>query len=164
ALAIALDAVVVIGLLAVFSHHPGEPYRALYLVPIAEAALRFGLFGGVISGLVMVGATVIIDLLGPGGAWRGAAIRLAVGRSAGGRARRGRPCPRDRHRRARRRRRGPAGYRLAARRLGHRRRARWPDGRAARPGAGAEARRRGACRARPAQPARRAAAGRSEGD
>ena len=41
ALAIALDAVSVIGVMAVFSYQSAQPYRALYLLPIVEAALRF---------------------------------------------------------------------------------------------------------------------------
>src|SRR5262249_23010615 len=47
-LLLALDAVVAIGFVAVFSFESGEPWRALYLIPIAAAALRFGLVGGVI--------------------------------------------------------------------------------------------------------------------
>ncbi|MBV8479397.1 MAG: hypothetical protein JOY72_03755, partial [Actinobacteria bacterium] len=45
-LAVLFDAVAAIGYVAVFSYQAGEPYRALYLIPIAEAALRFGLLGG----------------------------------------------------------------------------------------------------------------------
>jgi signal transduction histidine kinase len=83
ALAIVLDAVAAIGFVAVFSYQPGEPYRALYLVPVAEAALRFGLVGGLIGGPVMVGATLVIDALGPGVAWRTVASRVLVGVLAG---------------------------------------------------------------------------------
>jgi signal transduction histidine kinase len=83
ALAIALDAVVVIGYVAVFSYQSGEPYRALYLLPIAEAALRFGLLGGVLAGAALVGSTVVIDALGPGLIWKSAAVRIAVGLFAG---------------------------------------------------------------------------------
>ena len=45
-----VDALVGIGFVAVFSFEAGEPYRALYLIPIAEAALRFGLVGGALAG------------------------------------------------------------------------------------------------------------------
>jgi signal transduction histidine kinase len=82
-LAIALDSVAAIGFVAVFSYQPGEPYRALYLVPIAEAALRFGLAGGVLAGVVMVGATLVVDALGPGVAWYTVLSRILVGFLAG---------------------------------------------------------------------------------
>src|SRR5581483_11965657 len=42
-LAIAGDAAVALGYVGVFSYQPGQPYRALYLIPIAEAGLRFGI-------------------------------------------------------------------------------------------------------------------------
>jgi signal transduction histidine kinase len=80
---LALDAVVAIGFIAVFSFEPGEPYRALYLIPVAAAALRFGLVGGLIGGAVMVGATFVIDALGPGLQWRTAFARILVGMLAG---------------------------------------------------------------------------------
>jgi signal transduction histidine kinase len=82
-LLVACDAVVGIGFVAVFSYEAGEPYRALYLIPIAEAALRFGLVGGVISGAVMTGATIVIDALGPGVQWRTALVRVLVGMLSG---------------------------------------------------------------------------------
>ena len=83
ALAIVLDSAAAIGFVAVFSYQSGQPYRALYLVPIAEAALRFGLVGGLISGPIMVGATLVIDALGPGVVWRTIASRILVGVLAG---------------------------------------------------------------------------------
>ncbi|HVS84210.1 MAG TPA: ATP-binding protein [Gaiellaceae bacterium] len=83
AIAIVLDGVVAIGYVAVFSYQAAEPYRALYLIPIAEAALRFGLLGGLVGGAVMVGSTIAIDELGPGNAWNSAAIRIIVGMLAG---------------------------------------------------------------------------------
>jgi signal transduction histidine kinase len=82
-LLLALDAVVAIGFVAVFSFEQGEPYRALYLIPIAAAALRFGLVGGLVGGAVMVGATVVIDALGPGLQWRTVFARVLVGMLAG---------------------------------------------------------------------------------
>src|SRR5689334_21190014 len=48
-LLIVCDGLIAIGFVAVFSYQTGEPYRALYLIPIAEAALRFGLVGGLIG-------------------------------------------------------------------------------------------------------------------
>jgi signal transduction histidine kinase len=83
ALLIACDAVVGIGIVAVFSFQAGEPYRALYLIPIAEAALRFGLAGGVLGGAVMTGATIVIDAVGPGVQWRAALVRVLVGMLSG---------------------------------------------------------------------------------
>jgi signal transduction histidine kinase len=83
ALLIVGDGIVAIGIVAVFSYQPGEPYRALYLIPIAEAALRFGLIGGVIGGAVMTGSTIVIDALGPGVQWRAAFVRILVGMLAG---------------------------------------------------------------------------------
>ncbi len=74
-----LDAVVAIGFISVFSFEAGEPWRALYLIPIAAAALRFGLVGGLIGGVVMTGATIVIDALGPGLQWRTAFARILVG-------------------------------------------------------------------------------------
>ena len=82
-LAIALDTVVAIGFVAVLSYQPGEPYRALYLVPIAEAALRFGLVGGVLTAAVTVSATLAVDVLGPGVAWPSITSRILVGLLAG---------------------------------------------------------------------------------
>jgi len=83
ALAIALDAVSVIGFMAAFSYQSAQPYRALYLLPIVEAALRFGLAGGLLAGVVMVAATIVIDVLGPGIVWRSAIVRVLVGVSVG---------------------------------------------------------------------------------
>jgi len=82
-LAILLDSITAVGYVAVFSYQSGEPYRALYLVPIAEAALRFGLLAGVLSSIAMVGATLVVDALGPGVAWRTIASRILVGLLAG---------------------------------------------------------------------------------
>ena len=83
ALLIVCDAIVGIGIVAVFSYQAGQPYRALYLIPIAEAALRFGLLGGVIGGAVMTGSTMVIDALGPGFQLRGALVRMLVGMLSG---------------------------------------------------------------------------------
>ena len=82
-LLLALDAVVAIGFISVFSFEKGEPFRALYLIPIAAAALRFGLVGGLIGGAVMTGATLVIDALGPGLQWKTAFARVLVGMLAG---------------------------------------------------------------------------------
>ena len=78
-----LDAVVAIGFISIFSFETGEPWRALYLIPIAAAALRFGLVGGLVGAVVMTGATVVIDALGPGLQWRTAFARVLVGLLAG---------------------------------------------------------------------------------
>ena len=78
-LLLVLDAVVAIGFVAVFSYQAGEPWRALYLIPIAAAALRFGLVGGLIGGVVMTGATIVIDRLGPGLQWENVFARVLVG-------------------------------------------------------------------------------------
>lgn len=80
---LALDAIVAIGFISIFSFETGEPFRALYLIPIAAAALRFGLVGGLIGGAVMVGATLVIDALGPGLQWKTAFARVLVGMLAG---------------------------------------------------------------------------------
>jgi signal transduction histidine kinase len=82
-LLLALDALVAIGFISVFSFETGEPWRALYLIPIAAAALRFGLVGGLVGGVVMTGATLVIDALGPGLQWRTAFARVLVGVLAG---------------------------------------------------------------------------------
>ncbi len=82
-LLLALDSAAAIGFIAVFSFETGEPWRALYLIPIAAAALRFGLVGGAVAGAVMVGATIVIDALGPGLQWRAALTRVLVGMLAG---------------------------------------------------------------------------------
>jgi signal transduction histidine kinase len=82
-LLLALDAVVAIGFVSIFSFEAGEPWRALYLIPIAAAALRFGLVGGLVGGVVMTGATLLIDALGPGLQWRNAFARVLVGVLAG---------------------------------------------------------------------------------
>jgi signal transduction histidine kinase len=78
-LLLVLDAVVAIGFVAVFSYQTGEPWRALYLIPVAAAALRFGLVGGLSAGVVMTGSTILIDYLGPGLQWRTAFARVLVG-------------------------------------------------------------------------------------
>ena len=82
-LAIALDGITAIGFVAVFSFQNGEPYRALYLIPIAEAALRFGLLGGFAGAVAMVGATLAIDVVGPGLEWRNVTSRVLVGTLSG---------------------------------------------------------------------------------
>jgi signal transduction histidine kinase len=78
-LLLALDALVAIGFIAIFSFESGEPWRALYLIPVAAAALRFGLVGGLVGGVVMTGATIVIDALGPGLQWKTALPRILVG-------------------------------------------------------------------------------------
>ena len=82
-LLIVCDGIVAIGFIAVFSYQPGQPYRPLYLIPIAEAALRFGLVGGLIGGAAMTSATIAIDALGPGLVWRSAFVRILVGMLSG---------------------------------------------------------------------------------
>jgi len=82
-LLLALDAIVAIGFISVFSFETGEPWRALYLIPIAAAALRFGLVGGAVAGAVMVSATIVIDALGPGLQWRAVFARVLVGMLSG---------------------------------------------------------------------------------
>ena len=83
AVRIACDGIVVTGVVAVFSYQAGEPYRALYLIPVAEAALQFGVFGGVLSGALMSGATIVIGVAGPGMTWHGALVRVLVGMLTG---------------------------------------------------------------------------------
>jgi signal transduction histidine kinase len=80
---IVCDGIVVIGVIAVLSYQTGQPYRAIYLIPIAEAALRFGLVGGAIAGAAMAGSTIVIDLLGPGLVGKQAFVRTLVGIVAG---------------------------------------------------------------------------------
>ena len=82
-LLLALDSVVAIGFISIFSFETGEPWRALYLIPIAAAALRFGLVGGAVAGAVMVSATIVIDALGPGLQWKTAFARVLVGMLSG---------------------------------------------------------------------------------
>ena len=82
-LLLALDSIVAIGFISVFSFETGEPWRALYLIPIAAAALRFGLVGGAVAGAVMVTATIVIDALGPGLQWRAVFARVLVGMLSG---------------------------------------------------------------------------------
>jgi signal transduction histidine kinase len=81
--AIAGDALIAIGYVAVFSYQPGQPYRALYLIPIAEAALRFGLVGGFATAIAMVGATIGIDAAQGSTAANAIAVRVLVGGLAG---------------------------------------------------------------------------------
>jgi signal transduction histidine kinase len=82
-LLLALDSIVAIGFISVFSFETGEPWRALYLIPIAAAALRFGLVGGAVAGAVMVSATIVIDAVGPGLQWRAVFARVLVGMLSG---------------------------------------------------------------------------------
>ena len=82
-LLLTLDAVAAIGFIAAFSFESGEPWRALYLIPIAAAALRFGLVGGLVGGAVMTSATLVVDALGPGLQWKTAFARVLVGMLAG---------------------------------------------------------------------------------
>jgi signal transduction histidine kinase len=82
-LLLALDSAVAIGFISIFSFQTGEPWRALYLIPIAAAALRFGLVGGAIAGAAMVSATIVIDALGPGLQWRAVFARVLVGMLSG---------------------------------------------------------------------------------
>jgi signal transduction histidine kinase len=80
---IACDGVAALGFIAVFSYEPGQPYRPLYLIPIAEAALRFGLAGGLIGGAVITAGTILIDAAGPGLNGRSAFVRILVGMLSG---------------------------------------------------------------------------------
>jgi signal transduction histidine kinase len=82
-LLLALDALVAIGFVSIFSWESGEPWRALYLIPVAAAALRFGLVGGLVAGVVMTGATIVIDAVGPGLQWKTVFARVLVGVLAG---------------------------------------------------------------------------------
>lgn len=77
------DALVAIGVVAVFSYQDGEPYRSVYLIPIAEAALQFGLVGGVLAGAGMTGAAIVIGAAGPGITWHGAFVRFLIGMLTG---------------------------------------------------------------------------------
>jgi signal transduction histidine kinase len=77
-LAIVFDAISAVGLIAVFSYQSGSPYRALYFVPLVEAALRFGLVGGIVGSTTMAGATLVVDALGPGLDVRLALVRVGV--------------------------------------------------------------------------------------
>jgi signal transduction histidine kinase len=79
AILIACDGLVAIGIVAVFSYESGQPYRALYLIPIAEAALRFGVVGGVASGAAMSAALVLVEELGPGAPWGTMVVRVLIG-------------------------------------------------------------------------------------
>jgi signal transduction histidine kinase len=83
ALLIACDGLAALGFIAVFSFQAGQPYRPLYLIPIAEAALRFGLAGGLVGGAVMTAGTILIDTLGPGFSGRSAFVRILVGMLSG---------------------------------------------------------------------------------
>jgi signal transduction histidine kinase len=83
ALAIVFDGVTAIAFIALFAYQPAEPYRALYLIPIAEAALRFGFAGGLIGGAVMVGSTIAIDAVESSNPWRSVTVRILVGMLAG---------------------------------------------------------------------------------
>ena len=82
-LGVVLDGVIAVGFVAVFSFQSGEPYRSLYLIPVAAAGLRFGVVGGLLGGAIMVGSTVVVDALGPGNIWRAVAVRAIVGLMAG---------------------------------------------------------------------------------
>ncbi len=82
-LAIVGDAIVAIGYIAVFSYQPGQPYRALYLIPIAEAGLRFGLLGSIPAGVVMVASTIVVDAYHGGVSWYVVTVRILVGMLAG---------------------------------------------------------------------------------
>ena len=73
------DAIVAIGFVAVFSYQPGQPYRALYLIPIAEAALRFGVVGGIPMAAAMVASTIGIDAAQGTLAGNTVAVRIFVG-------------------------------------------------------------------------------------
>jgi signal transduction histidine kinase len=82
-LAIVGDTIVAIGYIAVFSYQAGQPYRTLYLIPIAEAGLRFGLVGGIPAGIVMVAATIVIDSYQGAASWHLVTVRILVGMLSG---------------------------------------------------------------------------------
>ncbi len=52
--ALVLDSAVVLAFILVFSFEPSQPLMALYFLPVAEGALRFGLRGGLVSALLLV--------------------------------------------------------------------------------------------------------------
>jgi signal transduction histidine kinase len=78
-LAVVGDALVAVGFVAVFSYQQGQPYRALYLIPIAEAGLRFGLLGGAPMALAMLAGTIGIDAAQGAAATHVIAVRVLVG-------------------------------------------------------------------------------------
>jgi signal transduction histidine kinase len=76
---IVADAIVVVGYISVFSYLDGQPFRALYLVPVVEAGMRFGLLGGFVGGVTMVSSTIVVEELGEGTTWNLSGVRFAVG-------------------------------------------------------------------------------------
>ncbi len=83
-LGVAADGVVALGFVVVYSYQAGQPFRTLYLVPVIEAALRFGVAGGVLSGLAASTVVGVVEQLHRGPTdWKAAGIRIGVGIFAG---------------------------------------------------------------------------------
>ena len=59
--ALAFDTAVVYGYILVFSFEPGTPIRQLVFIPLIEAALRYGVLGGVVLPAVSVVALAVTE-------------------------------------------------------------------------------------------------------
>ena len=59
--ALVFDAAVVYGYLVVFTFEPGTPMRQLVIIPLIEAALRFGLVGAIVLPAFAAGALAVTE-------------------------------------------------------------------------------------------------------
>ena len=83
-LAIVADGAVAIAFTLVYAYQPAQPLRSLYLVPVIESALRFGVVGGSVAAVAVTPFVVSLELLhahhlGIAANWPGVAVRCVLG-------------------------------------------------------------------------------------
>jgi signal transduction histidine kinase len=59
--ALVFDSVVIYGYVLVFSFEPGTPVRQLVFIPLIEAALRYGVVGGIVMSFVSAGLLALTE-------------------------------------------------------------------------------------------------------
>jgi signal transduction histidine kinase len=59
--ALAFDSAIVYAYIVVFAFQPGTPIRQLVFIPLVEAALRYGLLGGLVMPVISVGALALAE-------------------------------------------------------------------------------------------------------
>ena len=84
AVAIVADGATAVAFSLAYAYQPAQPLRTLYLVPVIEAALRFGVLGGSVAAVAVAPFVVGIDVLHAhhldvGVNWTGVAFRCALG-------------------------------------------------------------------------------------
>jgi signal transduction histidine kinase len=85
---IVADGAVALAFMFVYAYQPAQPLRSIYLLPVIEAAMRFGVRGGLVASLVVMPFVVGQELLhsayvNADPSWQGMAVRSMLGVLAG---------------------------------------------------------------------------------